>query len=67
MIEAQGIVTSIIAILSILALGTVIQQEPIRMGSKSNYIKFETGRNLPLILKIVTHTAQLSIGVGDCC
>ena len=38
-------------------------QERIRTGdlSKSVYVEFETGRNLPPVLKIVTHTCCIEI------
>ena len=34
-----------------------------------NYVKFETSRNLPRLLKIVTRTTQLHVcvDISDCC
>ena len=35
-----------------------LNQERIKTGDLSNYIKFETGRNFPPVLKIATHTSH---------
>ena len=32
-----------------------------------NSVKFETGRNLSLVLKIVTCTVQLRVNISHCC
>ena len=32
-----------------------------------NFVKVETGRNLPPVLKIVTHTVQLCVDMSHCC